>query len=185
MLMRFSLPRSLLNRPSVCVTDRNKWMQHQTDRKGRTNPPLLVHAERRHAETLRLMCCWGGKKHYQSYSLPLKFNKYNVKGWWRKKMNIKRKNMKLQPYIDFWASEIETDFSCPACVLFWCLCPSVSLPTLSVSAAKATKPGSDPFVPSFLFPSSLFPFSPSPSPYAMFSIFWNVNVLLVDTVHEW
>lgn len=29
--------------------------------------------------------------------------------------------MKLQPYIDFWVSEIEMDFSCPACVLLWCL----------------------------------------------------------------
>lgn len=71
------------------------------------------------------------KKHYQSYSLPLKvtLNKYCLKKMikrgrrrWktrRKKMNKKKK--KLQPYIDFWDSETEADFSCPACVLLWCL----------------------------------------------------------------
>lgn len=99
--------------------------------------------------------------------------------------------MKLQPYIDFWVSEIEMDFSCPACVLLWCLSvplclfPPLSLVFLShLSTAKVTKTGSYHFVLCLSFPSfPKIPFYP-PSPYAMFSIFWNVNVLLVDTVHE-
>lgn len=46
-----------------------------------------------------------------------------------------KKNMKLQPYIDFWASAIEADFCCPACVLLWCLIrPSVSPHPLSLSS---------------------------------------------------
>lgn len=46
--------------------------------------------------------------------------------------------MKLQPYLDFWVSETDMDFSCPACVLLLCLsvplCPfSLYLVFLSLS----------------------------------------------------
>lgn len=72
----------------------------------------------------------------------------------RKKMNIKeKKNMKLQPYLDFWVSETEMDFSCPACVLLWCLSVPLCPPPPSLSfflLPKQPKTGSDPFVPSFL-----------------------------------
>lgn len=65
--------------------------------------------------------------------------------------------MKLQPYIDFWVSEIEMDFSCPACVLLWCLPVPLCLSPLflCLCAAKVTKTGSKPFVQSFL-PNSRF-----------------------------
>lgn len=84
----------------------------------------------------------------------------------RKKMNIKekKKNMKLQPYLDFWVSEIEMDFSCPACVLLWCLSVPLCLFPLflclsfSVSLLPKQPNQAAPFVLSFLpfFPNSLF-----------------------------
>lgn len=49
--------------------------------------------------------------------------------------------MKLQPYLDFWVSETEMDFSCPACVLLWCLSvPLVSLPLSSFSVFLSRRP---------------------------------------------
>lgn len=87
--------------------------------------------------------------------------------------------MKLQPYLDFWVSETQMDFSCPACVLLLCLSVPVCLfPPLSLSffhglsAAKATKTGSNPFVLSFppSFPPRV-PSLPSRLPMPCFHIF--------------
>lgn len=35
--------------------------------------------------------------------------------------DLKKKNMKIQPYVDSWVSETQADFSYPARVLLWCL----------------------------------------------------------------
>lgn len=49
--------------------------------------------------------------------------------------------MKLQPYPDFWVSEIEMDFSCPACVLLWCLSvPLCLLPPSPLSLVFLSRP---------------------------------------------
>lgn len=84
---------------------------------------------------------------------------------------LRKKNLKLQPYFDFWASEVEWDFSCPAHVLFRCV--SLSVPRVSPPAflCVLSRPLHS------LLPR--FPLQP-----CHVSIFWNVDVLLVDTVHE-
>lgn len=95
----------------------------------------------------------------------------------RKEMNIKeKKNMKLQPYLDFWVSEIEMDFSCPACVLLWCLSvPLCLFPLflcLSFSVSLLPKQPNQAAVLLFrlFFPSSQFPFLPSVSLCHVFHI---------------
>lgn len=98
------------------------------------------------------------------------------------KLQQKNKNMKLQPYIDFWVSETDgllLPSMCIVMVSYLSLC--VSLHPLSpsfflrLSAAKVTKAGSHSLFlcipsPPFLPPPTLTP-SLRP-PYAMFSIFW-------------
>lgn len=72
--------------------------------------------------------------------------------------------MKLQPYLDFWVSEVEMDFSCPACVLLWCLSvPCVSLPHRSFFLLpKQPEQAAKPFVLSFSYPFfPKWPFLPS------------------------
>lgn len=83
---------------------------------------------------------------------------------------LRKKYLKLQPYLDFWASELGRDFSCPAYVLF-----GVSLSPCLSSCLPLSLFSSAPIC--LYFPDS--PFEP-----ATFSMFWNVDVLLVDTVHE-
>lgn len=87
-------------------------------------------------------------------------------------MNLNKKNKKLQPYVDFWVSDTETDFSCPACVPLCCLSVPSCLLCLFLSRSRCCQSNTN---------RQLFP---SLSPYAMFSTFGNVDVLLVDTVHE-
>lgn len=187
-----------------CLSDtlRNEWMQLQTERqantrtKGRTNTPAGIRWA---------MSCWDVATEInvllgrRKKTLPELFSTLKVtfkefdddkekKEEEEDDEHLRKKNMKLQPYLDFWDSEIEMDFSCPACVLLWCLSvPLCNFPLflcLSFSASlllKQPKQAAILFVLSFLPRCPFYP----PSPYAMFSIFWNVNVLLVDTVHEW
>lgn len=87
--------------------------------------------------------------------------------------------MKIQPYVDSWVSETQVDSSYPARVLLWCLSP---LPTVCLEdfyrAAKVT-------IPAVCFACNFLPTSSFPTiPLSCFPYFGNVNVLLVDTVHE-
>lgn len=100
-----------------------------------------------------------------------------------KKDKKKQPTLKLQPYIDdFWAGEMisaaqhvvvlvsDSSFCVASILLFF----------IWISAAKVNPKQAVIFLLSFcIFFLSFLPF------IATFSILWNVDVLLVDTVHEW
>lgn len=87
-----------------------------------------------------------------------------------KKEEEHKKNLKLQPYLDFWVSEVKMDsFLLPS---MYCYGVSLS-PCVLLPFSVFSHPLHSLYFPNFPFDS------------AAFSIFWNVDVLLVDTVHEW
>lgn len=77
--------------------------------------------------------------------------------------------MKLQPYIDFWASETEMDSSGPACVLLCVLSVSLNPLVLRLAAAAVTKGRAAIFLWCPSFP-------PSRSPYATL-FFFSLHIL--------